>query len=165
MLQSKIGNFKSIIGTSLLLGYMTLLIESHLEHAIDGWMGYNHRFKQIATISPMLFEHKLIQPYGTLPFQANPELSDARLALASHILQQNATGHQTKGHLPQELITNSNHQHNLLPPTFNHLVAAEYSCFITMRLPQDVPSQNASSNMSAISVLRIYTPLIRTTKS
>ena len=35
-----------------LLGYMTLIIESHMEHAGDGWMGYDRRFRQIAATKP-----------------------------------------------------------------------------------------------------------------
>ena len=35
-----------------LLGYMTLIIESHMEHAGEGWMGYDRRFRQIAATKP-----------------------------------------------------------------------------------------------------------------
>ena len=35
-----------------LLGYLTLIMESHMEHAGEGWIGYDRRFRQIAATKP-----------------------------------------------------------------------------------------------------------------
>ena len=51
-----------------LLGYITLIIESHMEYAGNGWMGYDRRFRQVAAANPNIVWAQIVTTLWNLAF-------------------------------------------------------------------------------------------------
>ena len=78
-----------------LLGYQVLIVAARMEHEGDGWLGYDHRFRQVAAavlsttrarIEPTLWAWLLLER------QDSPV---SNIVLVCHIQSSTASWHQT----------------------------------------------------------------------
>ena len=143
-----------------LLGYLILIMKSHVEHAGEGWIGYGRRFREIVATKPNVVWAQIDTTLWNIAFSRKATSARCKFCF---ILLQSVAGHLSKDHHPQNTSTYSKHQHNH-PSTLDLSVVAEYACSITMNLPLDVPSLIADLIIFAAFVLMTHVPLISATR-